>query len=294
MIARLVKTTLTIPVSLSLTLTLACGGTSEPPATPASCPTPDATASSEVAPPSRQGALPRYFTLELHGKTTQIDGKPLRGHDLSVRIDTEAKDERNGGALVRLHEEFSGEVLGALVWELSTAGFEHIIVWRRDSGDPPLEAPAQPPAPAAPAPPEPVARAPEAVPGEPTPAAAPVTPAPDVEPDASLRTIGLHVGGGPNDDATRGKFIAPIEQQFDALLRCHALAQDRNRNASVGVDLLIPVRGGKASVKDLRTALGSPEFQACIQAAFEQVSFPSVARPTMISYSMLFEPSSKR
>jgi hypothetical protein len=283
-----------LPLSF-LSLAFACGGSTERPASAADCAV-AATASGEVAPPNQGGALPRYFTLELAGHQASVDGSPLQGQALSARIGAEAEDPRNGGALVRLHEGFSGEVLGALVWELSTAGFLHIIVWRPSGGEPPLEPPGAEHAGVT------EASAPEAGAVEPraeVEAAAPSAPAPaessaDVEPDASLRTIGLHVGGGPNDDATRSKFIAPIEQHFDALLRCHVHADKRDQNASVGVDLLIPVRGGKASVKDLRTAIGSEKFQACVRAGFEQVSFPSVARPTMVSYSMLFEPKTDR
>jgi hypothetical protein len=285
------------PLFLGFPLAVACAGSAGPPATAADCAEPSATANSEVAPPSENGALPRYFTLELEGTHTLVDGQPLRGHDLSVRIDTEAKDERNGGALVRLDQEFSGEVLGALVWELSTAGFGHIIVWRRNEGEPPPHV--LPPAEdgTEPSPAEEASQPAAASKAEPAEASSPepsVGAATDVAPDASLRTIGLHVGGGPNDDATHAKFIAPIEKHFDSLLRCHALADRRDRNASVGVDLLVPVRGGKADLKDLRSALDSEKFQACIRAAFEQVSFPSVSRPTMISYSMLFEPNSDR
>jgi hypothetical protein len=261
-------------------LQVACAAEQSTPASAADCARADATPGLE--PPGQKKALPRYFTLELVGTETRVDGRPLRGHDLSVRIDTEAKDEGNGGVLIRLDDEFSGEVLGAIVWELSTAGFSHIIVWRRASGESEAEALA-PPAPE-PAPVTSVEPAPA-----PTPQVSESAP-PDAPADASVRTIGLHVGGGPNDDATRGKFIAPIEKEFDALLRCHALAEKRDRNASVGVDLLIPAGGGRAKVQDLRTALRGDEFKGCAQTVFERVEFPSVARATVVSYSMLFEP----
>lgn len=283
-------------VLLSCFLVVACGGAT---ATGASGKVPDSAASADASEGTVDPAtrLPRYFTMELQGSETHVDGALLRGHDLSARIDSEANDARNDGAVVRLSEDFSGEILGALVWELSTAGFDHIIVSKKGM---PLGSPETGPvavkvtetATVSPLPAAEVASEP-AKSESPQPPAEESKPA-DVPADASLRTIGLHVGGGPNDDATRNKFIAPIEQNFEAMLSCHALAQNRDRNASVGVDLLLGPQGGKAKLQDLRTALGGDEFQDCIRKAFGEISFPKVTRPTIVSYSMLFEPKGSR
>lgn len=274
---------------------VACGGAAATGAHGKGTDTPaSADASKETEDPATR--LPRYFTMELLGSETHIDGALLRGHDLSARIDQEANDARNDGAVVRLSEDFSGEILGALVWELSTAGFAHIIVSKKGMplGSPetaPVAVKATEPPPASPLPAE-VASEP-AKPEAPQPSVEEPAPA-DVPADSSLRTIGLHVGGGPNDDATRNKFIAPIERSFEAMLSCHTLAKNRDRNASVGVDLLLSPQGGKAKLQDLRTALGGDEFQDCIRKAFGEISFPKVVRPTIVSYSMLFEPKGSR
>lgn len=231
--------------------------------------------------------------LDLDGNEARVDGERLLGPALSSRIAAEASDESVDGVVVRLAPSFSGEALGAMVWELSTAGFDHIIVAKASSPLPVVRAEVKDEPPRATS--HSVATQ-SAVEEAPTSNAArddaaEKAPVPsDVEPDTGLRTVGLHVGGGPNDDTTRAKFIAPIERQFEAMLRCHTLAENRERNASVGVDLLIPTRGGRAELKDLRTALRGDQFDDCIRKAFLAVQFPRIQRPTMISYSMLFEP----
>jgi hypothetical protein len=235
-------------------------------------------------------ALPRYFSLELSGNQAHVDGALLSGSALSRRIEQEAQSADNDGAVVRVRDEASGEVLGALVWELSSAGFEHIIISQGEAPRP--SAASEPPASESDASSPRPANAGAAEPGAALKSAPDLSSGPALEAPTSVkvRSIGLHVGGGPNDDTTKAKFIAPIEQRFDALGRCHRLAPNGDRNASLGVDLLIDTRGGRATLKELRTALSGKDFEQCVRAAFDQVEFPAIARPTVVSYSMLFEP----
>ena len=57
---------------------------------------------------------------------------------------------------------------------------------------------------------------------------------------------------------------------------------------------MIPGEGGRPKVKDFRTAIHGKEFKKCVTKVFNKIEFPAGDRPTMISYSMLFEPNSDR
>lgn len=244
--------------------------------------------SAESAGLGAEETLPRYFSLELSGNQAHVDGAPLSGSALSQRISQEAQSANNDGAVVRVRDEASGEVLGALVWELSSAGFDHIIVSQGQGAE--LLALSDAPASESGTPAQRPMNEVTAVAAPKNAAESSPAPVPEAPVSVKVRSIGLHVGGGPNDDATKAKFIDPIEQRFDALARCHGLAPNGDRNASLGVDLLIDTRGGRATLKELRTALSGKEFEQCVRSAFDQVDFPAIARPTVVSYSMLFEP----
>ena len=108
-------------------------------------------------------------------------------------------------------------------------------------------------------------------------------------PDVTLQNIGLHVGGGPNDAATKAPFRQAIEAHFDAIARCYAQVESAGKSGSFGVDITIPAAGGKASVSAPRTALGPESFRGCVVDELAQVSFAPPRRgATTISYSLLF------
>lgn len=147
------------------------------------------------------------------------------------------------------------------------------------------------------APPELSAAAPvlaPAIPGAKAPAV-PVPPPPEAagEPRrVEVLTVGLHVAGPLGLEPHRSRLLRAFEQNFGAFARCHALASPHAQNASFGVDLLVPTRGGRGAVRQTRTRLSGGEFQSCMRRAFESVSFepPPTARPEMVSYSLLFKP----
>lgn len=134
---------------------------------------------------------------------------------------------------------------------------------------------------------------------EPTPPAAPsvaAEPAPPPAPPAAgslpevlIENVGLHIGGGPNDDATKAPFKAAIEKRFDDFRRCYVHAEDPRKGGTFGVDLRIGREGGRAQVQQPRTGMKGTELRACLVRAFESVEFARPARgPTMISYSLRF------
>ncbi|MFC1642272.1 hypothetical protein ACFL5O_06240 [Myxococcota bacterium] len=108
-------------------------------------------------------------------------------------------------------------------------------------------------------------------------------------PKLVIHTVGLHIGGGPNDDDTRAFFRAPIEKRFNDFRRCYPLVDEPGESATVGVDLLIGRNGGKPDVRQPRTGTGGVGFRECMVGAFARTRFPKPARgPTVISYSMRF------
>jgi hypothetical protein len=107
-------------------------------------------------------------------------------------------------------------------------------------------------------------------------------------PALSVKTMGLHVGGGPNDADTKAPFLAAIESRFPDFLRCYQLVTEPGKGGSFGVDLKIPAAGGKPEVEQPRSALAGEAFTACMVHAFESVEFPRLKKAFVVSYSLRF------
>ncbi len=129
----------------------------------------------------------------------------------------------------------------------------------------------------------------------PTPSAV-ATAAPSAVPSAPLpavqvSNIGLHIGGGPNDAATKEPVIKSVEPHFEAFRACFASADDPKKGGDFGVDLLIEAAGGVAKVTHPRTIIGGEAFRSCVVGVFEKIAFqkPKGGR-TMASYSLHFTP----
>ncbi|MDI3290630.1 hypothetical protein, partial [Polyangium sp. 15x6] len=155
----------------------------------------------------------------------------------------------------------------------------------------PAPASAAAPASASAAAPEPVA---SAAPSTSASAAAPEAPPPEAEPlpAVKVKNIGMHIGGGPNDDATKAPFNRSVEPHFDELRRCFAKVDDLKKGGDFGVDLLVDGKGGKAQVSHPRTALKGEGFVPCVVGVFEAIEFlrPKGGKKTMVSYSIRFTP----
>jgi hypothetical protein len=104
-----------------------------------------------------------------------------------------------------------------------------------------------------------------------------------------VKNIGMHIGGGPNDSATKEPIAKSVEPHFDELRRCFANVDDPKRGGDFGVDLLIEPEGGKAKVTHPRTAIKGKGFEDCVVKVFEAVDFlrPRTGK-TMVSYSLRF------
>lgn len=153
-------------------------------------------------------------------------------------------------------------------------------------------APTQPPESAAPA--STVSAAPEAPPvatTEPAPVPAPSSPNPVPQslPEVEVHNVGLHIGGGPNDDATKAPFLKAIESHFDAFRGCYVKVEEPEKGGTFGVDLHIGREGGKAEVKQPRTGMKGTEFRNCVVRVFEGIEFGKPKKgPTVISYSIRY------
>lgn len=101
----------------------------------------------------------------------------------------------------------------------------------------------------------------------------------------------MHIGGGPNDAATKDPIAKSVEPHFDELRRCFALVDDQKHGGDIGVDLLIEAEGGKAKVTAPRTRLKGNGFQECVVKVYEGITFlkPRFGK-TMVSYSVAFTP----
>jgi hypothetical protein len=111
-------------------------------------------------------------------------------------------------------------------------------------------------------------------------------------PNVKVKNIGMHIGGGPNDDVTKAPIHRSVEPHFDALRRCFAKVEDPKKGGDFGVDLLIEGAGGKAKITHPRTALKGEGFSGCVVAVFEAIDFlkPKGGKKTMVSYSIRFTP----
>lgn len=121
------------------------------------------------------------------------------------------------------------------------------------------------------------------------PAVAASSPPPEVPVDVA--NIGLHIGGGPNDDVTKAPIVKSIEPHFPAFRGCFAKADDPKKKGDFGVDLAIERDGGKAKVTKPRTAIGGDAFRTCVMDVFESVDFQKPrGGKTIASYSLRFSP----
>lgn len=110
-------------------------------------------------------------------------------------------------------------------------------------------------------------------------------------PKVTVKKIGLHIGGGPNDDETKKPIIDSIKPHFDEMRGCWRLVQEPGKLNDFGVDLMIEREGGKAQVSNPRSGIKGEGFESCMLKVFEGIEFlkPKTGK-TMVSYSVRFTP----
>jgi hypothetical protein len=137
--------------------------------------------------------------------------------------------------------------------------------------------------------------------GLPVPTASAVAPA---APSASLPadpsraikvvTYGMHVGGGPFDEATKVPFKRAVEPHFPRLAQCmNTLPKPVVVDA--GVDLLIEAAGGHGQVARPRGSEKSEAFLSCVVKFFESIEFEKNKSGKIgVSYSVRMSPGAAR
>lgn len=238
-------------------------------------------------------ALPRYFSVTISSDGGLLAlGQPTDERQLQAWASQEARDASVAGAAVTAEAEVGESQALSVITLLVRSGFKHVVFSSRDgllleptaSALGPVAGPVEEPAEAVPVVPvsEPVASS------EPEPEPEPAAPA--SAPKVEVKQLGLHIGGGPNNEQEHAIYSTPIQRRFGELQQCYALATPTRNNASFGVDLLISTRGGTAKIKDYRTSLGGKEFHLCVLGVFGSVAFPARDKATVVSYSVLFKP----
>lgn len=109
-------------------------------------------------------------------------------------------------------------------------------------------------------------------------------------PEVTVRNVGLHIGGGSNDAASKEPFQRAIANRFEEFLACYRQVAAPEKGGVFGVDLFIKREGGAPEVRQPRTSMQGEAFRACVIDVFESVAFERPAKgPTVISYSLKFE-----
>ncbi len=236
------------------------------------------------------GALPRYYTIEVRSDGLWLDGQLVAADRVPQLLADAAGDTRNQGAAVIL---YTGEPpAGVVLDQIARAGFTHVVVSGLSANSfagagVPMQANE--------------AMAARSVSVNDGAVAEPAKEEDDAESkldgerasvsDVEVKHYGLHIGGGPNTDEARDRYLKPLARQFGKLQECHLLAKDRTIQASFGVDLLIGSKGGRPKIQDFRTRLKGKDFQMCVIGALGEVKFPTPERATVVSYSVLFKPT---
>jgi hypothetical protein len=110
-------------------------------------------------------------------------------------------------------------------------------------------------------------------------------------PHVRVKNIGLHIGGGPNDAATKAPFLRQIEPKFSEFARCYGLVESPSAHGTFGIDLLIAKGGGNPVTSNPRTSIKGADFRACVVNAFAAISFDPPRRgATKLSYALSFDP----
>lgn len=197
-----------------------------------------------------------------------IGGQVVSGPVEAVEL---LRDRLDDGSLVIADRSNGSEAVMVLVAELRRAGARRVEVVFLDESAPEPTPPGPP------------------VAGSAAPAGEPPPPTTGSLPEIEIENFGLHIGGGPNDDAAKAPIKAAIARHFDELRACYRLVEHPEKGGTYGVDLRIPAEGGKAKLEAQRTGMAGVEFRKCVAEVFERVEFAKPPRgATVISYSVRF------
>lgn len=138
---------------------------------------------------------------------------------------------------------------------------------------------------------EPTAAASAAVSAAPAASSAAASAPPAELPPVEVKNIGMHIGGGPNDDVTKGPIKRSVAPHMDAFRACYAKASDPKKGGDVSIDLRIEKNGGKAQIKKYKSMIEGAGFEDCVKAVFDGIDFEKPKTgATVVSYSLRFTP----
>jgi hypothetical protein len=110
-------------------------------------------------------------------------------------------------------------------------------------------------------------------------------------PQADIRHIGMHIGGGPNDDATKEPFWRSIAARHQDFAACWSKLP-KAAKVEFGIDALVPGKGGRAQVDGPRSTVKDDAFVACMRDVYATMDFlpPKSGIPTKVSASIRLSP----
>ena len=108
-------------------------------------------------------------------------------------------------------------------------------------------------------------------------------------PEVVVESVGMHIGGGQNDEAEKAPFKAAIEPHFADFRRCYVHIEQPGKGGTFGVDLFVDRDGGNAEVRQPRTGMVGEKFRSCVVDVFRSIDFERPRKgPTVLSYSLRF------
>ncbi len=133
------------------------------------------------------------------------------------------------------------------------------------------------------------ATATDAASAAPTASAAPAAP-----PNVEVKNIGMHIGGGPNDNDTKAPIKRSVDPHMDKFAVCFGKADVQDKAGDVSVDLRIDKAGGKAELKKYKSGIDGKAFEDCVRETFAAIDFEKPKTgTTVVSYSLRFTPKKK-
>jgi hypothetical protein len=102
-----------------------------------------------------------------------------------------------------------------------------------------------------------------------------------------VRSIGMHIGGGPNDDANKAPLLASIAPRHEALGRCWEALPNKPK-LEFGIDAEVPAKGGRAKITRPRSTVNDATFIACAVGVFTEIEWlpPKSKIETTVSTSV--------
>jgi len=100
----------------------------------------------------------------------------------------------------------------------------------------------------------------------------------------------MHIGGGPNDAATKGPIRSVVQPHYDDFRRCYGKIDKPARDVTFGVDIRIRRKGGVARISNRRCSFKGRDAAQCMQDVFKGIEFasPPDGKPTNVSFSLGF------